>query len=68
MNQPVAAARRFHLVVVLALAGIMMLAGGCAVGPNYRRPAATAPQVFKEPPPEGWKEAQPNAGTIRGKW
>jgi len=68
MNQPVAAARRFHLVVVLALAGIMMLAGGCAVGPNYRRPAAPTPQVFKEPPPEGWKEAQPNAGAIRGKW
>jgi len=68
MNQPVAAAREFHLVVVLALAGIMMLAGGCAVGPNYRRPAAPAPQVFKEPPPEGWKQAQPNAGAIRGKW
>ncbi|MFI5109842.1 MAG: efflux transporter outer membrane subunit [Terriglobales bacterium] len=68
MNQPVAAARRFHLFAVLALAGIMMLAGGCAVGPNYRRPAAPAPQVFKEPPPEGWKQAQPNAGAIRGKW
>ncbi len=46
----------------------MMLAGGCAVGPNYRRPAAPTPQVFKEPPPEGWKQAQPNAGAIRGKW
>src|SRR5271169_1835549 len=68
MNQPVAAARGFHLFAVLALAGIMMLAGGCAVGPNYRRPAAPTPQVFKEPPPEGWKEAQPNAGAIRGKW
>jgi len=46
----------------------MMLAGGCAVGPNYRRPSAPTPQVFKEPPPEGWKQAQPNAGAIRGKW
>jgi NodT family efflux transporter outer membrane factor (OMF) lipoprotein len=26
------------------------------------------PQAFKEPPPEGWKEAQPNDGSIRGKW
>jgi NodT family efflux transporter outer membrane factor (OMF) lipoprotein len=68
MNQPVAATRGFHLFAVLALAGIMMLTGGCAVGPNYRRPAAPTPQVFKEPPPEGWKQAQPNAGAIRGKW
>jgi len=46
----------------------MMLAGGCAVGPNYRRPAAPTPQVFKEPPPEGWKQAQPSAAVPRGKW
>jgi len=45
-----------------------MVAGGCAVGPNYRRPSAPTPQVFKEPPPEGWKQAQPNAGVPRGKW
>ncbi|MFZ3210125.1 MAG: efflux transporter outer membrane subunit [Terriglobales bacterium] len=68
MNQPVAAARRFHPVVGLALAGIMMLAGGCAVGPNYKRPTTPTPQVFKEQPPEGWKQAQPNAGVPRGKW
>jgi len=68
MNQPVTAVRRFHPFAVLALAGVMMLTGGCAVGPNYRRPAAPTPQVFKEPPPEGWKQAQPNAGAIRGKW
>ncbi len=30
--------------------------------------AAPVPQAFKEPPPEGWKEAQPNDGAIRGKW
>jgi NodT family efflux transporter outer membrane factor (OMF) lipoprotein len=51
-----------------ALAGILMLAGGCAVGPNYKRPATPTPQVFKEQPPEGWKQAEPNAGIARGKW
>jgi NodT family efflux transporter outer membrane factor (OMF) lipoprotein len=38
------------------------------VGPNYRRPAAPVAKTFKEPLPEGWKEAQPNDGAIRGKW
>jgi NodT family efflux transporter outer membrane factor (OMF) lipoprotein len=38
------------------------------VGPNYKQPAAPAPQTFKEPLPEGWKEAQPNDSAIRGKW
>jgi len=26
------------------------------------------PQSFKEDPPQGWKEAQPNDGALRGKW
>jgi len=68
MNKPSAETRGFRVVGLVALAGLTMLAGGCAVGPNYRRPTAPTPQVFKEPPPEGWKEAQPNAGAIRGKW
>lgn len=38
------------------------------VGPKYQRPPAAAPAAFKEPPPEGWKEAQPSDGVIRGKW
>ena len=38
------------------------------VGPNYKRPAAPQTPAFKEAPPEGWKEAQPNDGAIRGKW
>ncbi len=46
----------------------MLWSTGCMVGPNYKRPAAPAPQAFKEPLPEGWKEAQPNDGVIRGKW
>jgi len=38
------------------------------VGPKYQRPAARRPVAFKEAPPAGWKEAQPNDGALRGKW
>lgn len=46
----------------------MLLASGCMVGPNYQRPKAPVPAAFKEPPPEGWKEAQPNDAVLRGQW
>ena len=45
-----------------------LLLGGCAVGPNYRRPSAPVPAAFKEKPPEGWKEAEPNDAALKGKW
>jgi NodT family efflux transporter outer membrane factor (OMF) lipoprotein len=38
------------------------------VGPKYQRPVVPAPSTYKEPPPAGWKEAQPNDGVLRGKW
>jgi NodT family efflux transporter outer membrane factor (OMF) lipoprotein len=44
------------------------------VGPNYQRPTAPVPAVFKEPPTDNpdeinrWKPAQPNEETARGKW
>jgi NodT family efflux transporter outer membrane factor (OMF) lipoprotein len=38
------------------------------VGPNYKRPAAAQTPAFKEPLPEGWKEAQPSDATLKGKW
>ncbi len=51
-----------------ALAGLLLLSSGCMVGPKYQRPTAPAPTAYKEPPPAGWKEAQPNDGMLRGKW
>src|SRR5690606_33226085 len=65
MNKPL----RFRLGVgaaVLALAG-------CAVGPEYQRPAAAVPPAFKEASmsPEAakrWKEAQPSDSIERGRW
>src|SRR5664279_4516501 len=52
----------------IVIAGISLLFSGCMVGPKYQRPAAPVVPAFKEPPPEGWKEATPNEAAIRGKW
>ena len=46
----------------------MLLSTACMVGPKYQRPAAPPSTGYKEPLPEGWKEAQPSDGAIRGKW
>jgi NodT family efflux transporter outer membrane factor (OMF) lipoprotein len=53
---------------LLATCGGMILLSACAVGPHYNRPAAPVPPAFKEPPPAGWKEAQPNDALLKGKW
>ncbi len=56
-----------------SLAAASLLLAGCVVGPNYQRPAAAVPQVYKEtpppPPPNGsWKAASPADATLRGDW
>src|SRR5215471_17814900 len=50
------------------IAAAALLCAGCLKVPNYTRPTAPVPQAFKEDPPQGWKEAQPSDGEIRGKW
>jgi NodT family efflux transporter outer membrane factor (OMF) lipoprotein len=56
---------------------LVIFAGGCKVGPNYRTPSTAMAPSFKEqpvatPPPSepgvGWKSAQPGDDKIRGKW
>ena len=37
---------RHHRIIVLILAGILT---GCAVGPNYKRPATNVPAAFRQP-------------------
>jgi NodT family efflux transporter outer membrane factor (OMF) lipoprotein len=39
---------------------------GCAIGPDYRRPAAPVPPAFKEA--EGWKISAPRDDADRGPW
>ena len=50
------------------VAAIAWATAACAVGPTYKRPAAPTPPAFKEPPPDGWKNAQPNEAIPRGEW
>ncbi len=47
------------------LLGLLTLSG-CLVGPNYNRPAFTAPPAYKEAP--GWTQAQPMDGVPKGDW
>ena len=64
-------------ILALTIAGVL---SGCKpVGPNYKRPAYTAPEAYKEtgaptvvPPPNpaggSWNPANPSDGLLRGKW
>src|SRR5579862_4064117 len=54
-----------HRAAAIAFAATF---AGCAVGPAYHRPASATAPAFKEPPPDGWKNAQPNEGIPRGRW
>jgi NodT family efflux transporter outer membrane factor (OMF) lipoprotein len=56
--------------VFCTLAGALLISSGCrVVGPNYTHPpVAPVPEAFKEKPPDGWKEAQPNDTALKGKW
>jgi len=36
----------------------ILFLSACAVGPNYKRPAAIVAPAYKEPPPDAFKEAQ----------
>ena len=50
-------------MTVLALAALL---GGCAVGPDYVRPAMDLPQAYKEQGP--WKVAAPRLADDRQRW
>ncbi|MGB8323703.1 MAG: efflux transporter outer membrane subunit [Candidatus Acidiferrum sp.] len=56
--------RTHHLVVLVGLAALQI--GGCTVGPNYKRPVAEVPPVYKEL--GNWKQAQPNDQNLGGNW
>jgi NodT family efflux transporter outer membrane factor (OMF) lipoprotein len=68
MNEGTAPSNRLRLSIVLGTAGLLLFSNACMIGPKYQRPGAPAPPAFKEEPPAGWKEAQPNDGAQRGKW
>ena len=47
------------------IAPLAVLLAGCMIGPDYERPEAPVPQVYKE---DGWKTAQPDDARDRGAW
>ncbi len=57
------AGRRSILVSALAISATL---GGCTVGPDYRRPPAPAPVVYKEV--AGWKSAEPKEAASGSAW
>jgi NodT family efflux transporter outer membrane factor (OMF) lipoprotein len=59
---------RFRLTTALGTAGLLLTLNACMIGPKYQRPSVPAPPAFKETLPDGWKQAQPNDGALRGKW
>ncbi len=51
--------------ILCAAIGATLL-GGCAIGPDYQRPAIETPVAFKES--ADWKVAEPRDELARGKW
>ena len=49
---------------LFAIIPVLALLAACTVGPEYVRPHTETPAAFKE----GWKEAQPRDGELRGNW
>jgi len=47
-------------------AGLLALLGGCAVGPDYRRPAVATPPSYSEAGP--WKVAEPKDTLPKAEW
>lgn len=59
----------------LTASALALLAAGCTVGPNYRRPSVPQAPAWKENsvpppnPPDGtWKQAAPSDQVLRGRW
>lgn len=61
------ARRTPRLALLGAAAALAFQLSGCAVGPDYHKPAAAVPASYKEAP-EGWKVAQPADTADRGPW
>lgn len=51
---------------IAALACALLLAAGCSVGPNYKRPVVVTAAAYKEQ--EGWKPSEPADTLTRGPW
>ena len=74
MKKSIVQSRRTVQASFALLGGLLCtVLAGCNVGPKYIPPTMTAPPAFKESPTQfketdGWTVAQPQDGTLRGKW
>lgn len=50
----------------LVVAAVAMLAASCQIGPNYLRPSAPVPAMYKEL--KGWKPATPREAGANQPW
>ena len=66
MKHPGTAAMLTSLSWLALSAAGLVLAVGCAVGPDYKRPEIKIPEAYKENP--GWKVASPSDGASKGPW
>jgi NodT family efflux transporter outer membrane factor (OMF) lipoprotein len=57
---------RVGFTALAAGIAVLLLLDGCAVGPKYHRAPVDTPAAYKEL--EGWKVAQPQDTSLRGKW
>jgi NodT family efflux transporter outer membrane factor (OMF) lipoprotein len=64
MNTAATSLKPLRRAMVLALAGVLL--GGCAIGPDYKRPEQSVPAQFKHA--EGWTLASPADLEHRGRW
>ena len=55
--------KRLRLAAGLVASALL---AGCAVGPNYKRPPAPAPEAYKKQPP--WRPAAPSDTIPKGVW
>src|SRR5262245_61258001 len=59
---------RHRRVALFAWTAATLSTMACAVGPKYIRPEAASPQAYRETPPPGWTNAEPDDAAVRGQW
>ena len=57
---------QIHLALVSGV--LVVVLGGCAVGPDYAKPDAPVSAAYGSLPPETWRTAQPSDAAARGAW
>lgn len=62
-------------IVILVVTALTCSSTACRVGPQYTRPSVATPPAYKETAQtaeqrkqEGWNQAKPNDGALRGDW